>query len=269
MRVSLILLITFFSAIGLLFVLPYFWMLINSFKTKAELLKYASFFPQQLILDNFKRVFEETPIFRWFMNSVTISGTGTLIVLFTSSICGFVFAKYDFRWKNILFLYIIATMMVPSQTTMIPTFLLIEGIGLYDKLAALIIPGMISGFGIFLCRQFIENIPDSLCEAAAIDGAGPIYIYMHVIMPLIKPAMGALIIFTFLAKWNDYLGPLLYLSDPINMTMPLALSFFASQHSMDTGATMAAAVLVMLPVTTVFLVLQKQFVEGIAIAGMK
>ena len=140
---------------------------------------------------------------------------------------------------------------------------------MYDKLAALIIPRMVGGFGIYLCRQFIEDIPDSLCEAASIDGAGHLFIYFNIIIPLILPALSALAIFTFLERWNDYLGPLLYLSDPKNMTMPLALNFFSSQRQSDVGAIMAASALVMLPVTVLFLSLQKQFIKGIAITGMK
>jgi ABC-type glycerol-3-phosphate transport system permease component len=162
-----------------------------------------------------------------------------------------------------------ATMMVPAQTTMIPSFLIIQRLGLYDNLFALVVPSLVGGFGIFLCRQFIEDIPDSMVEAASIDGAGHMRIYFQVILPLIKPALSALAIFTFLGKWNDYLNPLLYLSDTRRMTMPLALSFFTSQRQSDIGAVMAAATLVMLPVTAVFLAFQKQFVRGISITGMK
>jgi len=168
-----------------------------------------------------------------------------------------------------IFWFILATMMVPSQTTMIPSFLLIETIGLYNNLAALVVPSMVGGFGIYLCRQFIEDIPSSLCEAACIDGARNLYIYWRIIVPLIMPAISALAIFTFLAKWNDYLGPLLYLNDTDKMTMPLALRFFSSQRKSDVGAIMAASAMVMLPVTIVFLAFQKQFIKGIAITGMK
>jgi ABC-type glycerol-3-phosphate transport system permease component len=255
--------------IGILFLLPYAWMVLNSFKEKAEIMKGKTFWPNEFILTNYVTVMTKAPILSWFQNSVVVSVTGTVIVLFTSSLAGFVFGKYEFRGKKLLFWFIMATMMVPAQTTMIPSFLLIERLGLYDKLLALIIPGMVGGFGIYLCRQFIEDIPDSLCEAACIDGASDLFVYVRIIVPLIVPALSALAIFTFLAKWNDYLGPLLYLSDPRNMTMPLALSFFTSQRQSDVGAIMAAATLVMLPVTVVFLLFQKQFIKGIAITGLK
>lgn len=255
--------------IGVVFLIPYAAMILNSFKDKTEIMKGRNFWPSRFIIANYITVFTNAPILSWFRNSVTVAVTGTLIMLLTSTLAGFVFAKFEFRGKKVIFWFILAMMMVPAQTTMIPSFLLINWLGLYDRLAALVVPGMVGGFGIYLCRQFIEDIPDSLCEAAAIDGASNLYIYRRVILPLIVPCISALAIFTFLEKWNDYLGPLLYLGDPKNMTMPLALSFFRGQRQADVGAIMAAATLVMLPVTVVFLCFQKQFVRGIAITGMK
>lgn len=257
------------SAFGILMTIPFVWMLLNSFKPRVEIMKGKSFLPQVWTLQNYVKVFESAPILSWFKNSVTVTLCATVIILFTSTILGFVFAKYRFKGKNIIFWFVLATMMVPVQATMIPSFLIVTKIGLYDKLGALVIPGMISGFGIFLCRQFIEDIPDSLCEAAIIDGATDFYIYRKIILPLIRPAIGALTIFTFLQYWNDYLNPLLYIGRPENMTLSLAISFFSSQRSSDAGAIMAAATLVMLPVVIVFLAFQKQFIKGIAITGMK
>lgn len=268
-RAASIAIIVAMSVLGLIFIMPYVWMILSSFKDKVEIIKSKAFFPSKWIWDNYITVFTKAPIVSWFFNSVFVTVIGTVAMLFTSSIAGFVFAKYEFKFKNALFLFVLATMMVPAQVTMIPSFLIIDRLGMYDSLSALIIPGLVGGFGIFLCRQFIEDIPDSLCEAACIDGANDFYIYVRIIVPLIKAAIGALTIFTFLAKWNDYLGPLLFLSNPKNMTMPLALNFFSGQHNSDNGAIMAAAAIVTLPVTIVFLCLQKQFIKGIAIAGMK
>ena len=256
-------------SIGILFLMPYAGMLLNSFKDRAEIMKGKTFWPSKFIADNYYTVFTKAPVLTWFKNSVITASAGTMIMLFTSTLCGFVFAKYEFRGKNAIFWILLGTMMVPAQVTMIPSFLIIQWIGLYDKLGALIVPRMVGGFGIYLCRQFIEDIPDSLCEAAAIDGASDMFVYRRVIVPLIGPAISALAIFTFLEIWNDYLGPLLYLSNPKNMTMPLALNFFSGQRQSDIGAIMAASALVMLPVTVVFLCFQKQFIKGIAITGMK
>ena len=257
------------TLIGLIFILPYVWMLLNSFKPLTEIAKGKTFWPKQWTMKNYHTVMTQAPIWKWLRNSVITSVSGTVIMLVTSSLAGFVFAKYSFKGKEFIFMFILATMMVPSQTTMIPSFLLVQGLGMYDSLLALIIPRMVGGFGIFLCRQFIMDIPDELVEAAHIDGANDMFIYSRVIVPLIRPALGALAIFTFLGQWNDYLGPLLYLSRTANMTMPLAINYFSSQHLSDVGAIMAAATLIMLPVTVVFLSFQKQFVEGIAITGMK
>jgi len=257
------------AVFALIMLLPYVWMLLNSVKPRAEIMKANTFLPAAWTAANYKKVFDTAPIAKWMRNSVFVTTSGTFIVLFSSTLIGFVFAKYRFWGKTALFWLLLAMMMVPSQTTLIPSFILINRIGLYDKLAALVVPGMVSGFGIFLMRQFIEDVPDSLCEAARIDGARDMYIYARVILPLIRPAIGALAIFTFLGYWNEYLAPLLYLAKPENMTMPLALSFFSDQHSNDVGAIMAAATIVMTPVTVFFLAFQKQFIKGIAITGIK
>lgn len=266
---SNIIIIVVLSLFCSVFIMPYVRMIFDSFKTRVEVMKGTTLFPKKFILDNYETVFKKTPIWNWFLNSLWTSVLVTVITLFTSSLAGFVFAKYKFRGKQLIFWFIMATMMVPAQTTMIPSFLIIQKLGLYDNLFALVFPSLVGGFGIFLCKQFIEDIPDSMVEAASIDGAGNMRIFFMVILPLIKPALSALAIFTFLAKWNDYLNPLLYLSDIRRMTMPLALSFFTSQRTSDLGGVMAAATLVILPVTIVFLGFQKQFVRGISITGMK
>jgi ABC-type glycerol-3-phosphate transport system permease component len=263
-------LVYFFLAVfGLMIVFPFVWMVLLSFKSQPEINRANTFLPQVWTIRNYITVFTSVPILKWFMNTVVITVTATSITLFTSSLLGFGFAKFRFRFKTLVFWFILATMMVPSQATMIPSFLLVTGLGLYDRLAALIIPGMVGGFGIFLCRQFVADIPDSLCEAALIDGAGPFYIYLRIIVPLIRPAIGALAIFQFLGHWNDYMNPLLYLSRTDRMTMSLAISFFSGQYAQDIGAIMSAATLTMLPVTIVFLVFQKQFISSIAMSGMK
>ena len=259
----------FLSIFAAIMLIPFVWMLLLSFKFQTEISQANTILPNVWTLRNYFRVFEVVPIIRWFFNSVAVTVSATALILFSSTLVGFVFAKYQFRAKNIIFWFILATMMVSPQTTMIPSFLLINKLRLYDRLPSLVIPGMVGGFGIFLCRQFIEDIPNSLCEAARIDGAKDFYIYFRIIIPLIRPAIGALTIFTFLQYWNDYMLPLLYLNRIESMTMSLAIAFFSTQRTTDVGAIMAAATLVMLPVTVVFLVFQKQFIKGIAIAGMK
>jgi ABC-type glycerol-3-phosphate transport system permease component len=193
----------------------------------------------------------------------------TFAVIFTSTIAGYVFSKFRFPGKNTLFWIVLATMMVPTQITMIPGFLIINALGLYNSLKALVIPALVSGFGIYLCRQFCDEIPDSLCEAAGIDGAGPFWIYFSVILPQLRPCIASLAIFTFLGVWNDYLNPLIMLSELKSMTLPLALTYFSDQHTTNISAVMAASALIMLPVTVLLICFQKQFIKGIAITGMK
>jgi ABC-type glycerol-3-phosphate transport system permease component len=263
------LLFVFLLVLAVIMLVPFVWMLLLSFKLQREIAQANTILPALWTLRNYARVFQTVPIVHWFFNSVIVTASATTIVLFTSSLVGFVFAKYEFRFKNLIFWFILATMMVSPQVTMVPSFLLINKLGLYDRLPSLVIPGMVGGFGILLCRQFIEDIPNSLCEAALIDGANPFYVYFRIIVPLIRPAIGALTIFTFLLYWNEYMLPLLYLNRVENMTMSLAISFFSTQRTTDIGAIMAAATLVMLPVAVVFFAFQKQFIRGIAITGLK
>ncbi|MGI6141942.1 MAG: carbohydrate ABC transporter permease [Caldicoprobacterales bacterium] len=270
-RSSIYIIISIFLILtAFIVVFPYVLMLFTSFRTTKEILSHPNeILPIVWTTANYIKVFTKSPFVKWFINSLTITVSVTAAVLFTSTITGYVFAKYKFKYKETLFLIILATMMVPSQVTMIPSFLIINWIGLYNKLSSLIVPGLISTFGIYLCKQFIEDIPDSLCESAVIDGANDFTIYSRIIVPQIRPAIGALTIFTFLGTWNDYLGPLIMLSEVDKMTLPLALSFFNSQHSTDIGATMAAATLVMMPVTIVFIAFQKQFIKGVSLTGLK
>ncbi len=256
--------------ISIFFVAPYLWMLSNSFKsTRETLIDSKHLIPMDFTLEGYRKVLNDSPFFVWLKNSVFITTTNTVIILFTSSIIGYVFSKYRFKLKNVLYMIILLTMMVSTQMTMIPSFLLINKLGLYNTAAALIVPTFVNAFGIFLSRQFCDEIPKELLESALIDGAGDFRIYYHVVLPQLRPAIGALGIFTFLSYWNDYLNPLIMLNSTEKMTLPLALSFFSSQHGNNLSATMAASALIMIPVTFVFLLFQKQFIKGIALTGMK
>ena len=255
---------------AIVIITPYIWMLSNSFKsTKETLLNPEHLFPQDPTVEGYKRVLFGSPFFRWLGNSLFITITNTLAILFTSSLIGFVFSKYSFKSKKILFITLLATMMVPAQATLIPSFILINEIGLYNTPWALIVPAFFSVFGIYLCKQFCDEIPRDLMESAKIDGAGDMRIYFKIVLPQLRPALGALGIFTFLENWNDYLRPLIYLNSTEQMTLPLALSYFSTQHGTDLSATMAASALIMIPVAIVFVIFQKHFVKGISMTGMK
>ena len=256
--------------VSLFFLIPYFWMLSNSFKSSKELIVDPKhLLPVNFTIKGYVRVLTEAPFFSWLKNSIVITTCNTLAVLFTSTLVGFVFSKFNFKLKNFLFWLLLASMMIPGQVTMIPGFILMSSLGLYNTIAALIVPSFVSAFGIYLAKQFIDEIPREIMESARIDGASSWRIYWNIILPMIQPAIGSLAIFTFLANWNDYLGPLIYLSNVNRMTLPLALVYFNSQRSTDHSATMAAASLVMVPVTLVFLALQKYFIKGISMTGMK
>ena len=255
---------------SIIVVIPYIWMLSNSFKSTKEAVMHPNLLiPENPTIDGYVKVLTKSPFFSWLKNSVIVTGVNTIIVLFTSTLLGYVFARFEFKGRQLLFNILMYTMMVPAQVTMITSFLLIDSIGLYDNLLALIIPAFVNAFGVYLCKQYIEEIPKSLIESARIDGASDFMIYWKIVIPQIRPAIGSLAIFTFLQYWNDYLNPLLFLSSKDRMTLPLALSYFSTQHTSDLSAVMAASALIMIPSAIVFIIFQKQFVKGIAMTGMK
>ncbi len=261
--------IAFLAVLSAIMMYPMVWMFLTSFKSNAEIRTYRTkVLPVEWTLEGYRSAFERAPVAGWFANSMFVTICVTAAVILTSTLIGYVFAKYEFRGKKLLFVLLLATMMVPPQVTMIPRYLMIQKMHLFNTRWALIVPGLVSAFSIYLARQFIGDIPDSLCEAAKIDGAGPIRIYWHVILPNIKPAIGSIGIFTAMMHWNDYLNPLLMLNDMEKMTLPLGLVIFDSQRTSDLSATMAAS-MIMIPMIVIFLVFQKQFIKGMTMSGIK
>ena len=262
--------IAFLAVLSVIMMYPMVWMFLTSFKSNAEIRTYRTkVLPVEWTLERYRSAFERAPVAGWFANSMFVTICVTAAVILTSTLIGYVFAKYEFRGKKLLFVLLLATMMVPPQVTMIPRYLMIQKMHLFNTRWALIVPGLVSAFSIYLARQFIGDIPDSLCEAAKIDGAGPIRIYWHVILPNIKPAIGSIGIFTAMMHWNDYLNPLLMLNDMEKMTLPLGLVIFDSQRTSDLSATMAAASMIMIPMIVIFLIFQKQFIKGMTMSGIK
>lgn len=260
-----------FLLAGFLIVLfPFLWCMLLSFKSNGEIMSIgAPFLPTEIVLDGYRKVLNEAPFLHWLFNSVLTSVAATALVALTSCIGGYIFAKFEFRGKNILFMIILATMSVPFQVTMIPLYMISSKLRLVDSLAALVVPFMVSGFGIFICRQFAENIPGDMVESARIEGAGEWNIFFKIIMPMLKSGVSALCIFTFMGRWNDYLWPLIVLNAEEKMTLPLALNFFNSSLIMDYNASMSAAVLIMLPIIIVYMIFQRRIVESIALTGGK
>ena len=262
--------IAFLGVLSVIMMYPLVWMLMTSFKTNADIrTNRTKFFPTEWTLEGYKTAFEKAPIAEWFLNSILITATITLAVIVTSTLMGYVFSKYEFRMKKVLFVVLLATMMVPPQVTMIPRYLMIQKLNLFDTRGALIVPALVSAFSVYLAKQFISDIPDSLCEAAKIDGAGPFQIYWKVILPNIRPAIGSIGIFTAMANWNDYLNPLLMLNNIDKMTLPLGLIYFNSDRTSDLSATMAAAAMMMMPMIIIFILFQKQFIKGMTMSGIK
>ncbi|WP_342759084.1 carbohydrate ABC transporter permease [Kineothrix sedimenti] len=269
-QIGKVLILLGLSIVTVIFLIPYFWMLSNSFKgTKELLMNPKHILPAEFTVMGYETVLFNSPFFIWLRNSLVVTITDVIVIVFTSALVGYIFSKFNFKGKNILFMILLATMMVPEQTTMIPKFLLMNQLKLYNSILSLIIPTFINAFGIYLCKQFCDELPKELIESAKIDGAGDMKIFFRMILPQIKPALGALSIFTFLERWNDYLNPLILLNSVEKMTLPLALSYFSSQHMADLSATMAASALIMIPSSIVFIIFQKQFIKGISMTGMK
>jgi multiple sugar transport system permease protein len=255
---------------AVLFLAPFLWMILASFKTAQEIVQVPpTVWPVHPTLANYGTVLSAMPLGTFYRNSLIVTTTVTLSVLFTSSLAGYIFAKFQFFGRNLLFVLILSTLMIPFQVVLIPTYIIINALRLLNTLWALILPSMVNVFGIFLMRQYIENLPSEYIDAARIDGASEWGIYSRVILPQIRPALAALAIFTFMASWNDYLWPLIVINDQDKMTLPLALAFFNSAHGIRYDLTLTAATLVVIPVVIVFLILQRQFIQGIALTGLK
>lgn len=257
--------------IALIMVIPFLWMLSASIKSDREVFQMNPFvwIPESPKWSNYADIWTKIPFLKFVENTVFLTIVVTLLQLLTSSFAAYSFAKLHFRHKNGLFLAYIATIAMPWQVYMVPQFIMMRKMGLNDKLLAIICLQAFSAFGVFMMKQFYEGIPDDLCEAARIDGMSEYRIYASIMLPLSKPALSTLTIFTFVATWNDYLGPLIYLKTQEKKTIQLGLKMFISQYSSDYGLIMAGSVLSLIPVLIVFLILQKYFVEGVASTGLK
>ena len=257
--------------IAAIMVIPFLWMLSAAIKSDREVFQMNPFvwIPENPRWSNYTDIWTKIPFLKFVENTVFLTIVVTLLQLLTSSFAAYSFAKLNFRHKNGLFLAYIATIAMPWQVYMVPQFIMMRRMGLNDKLLAIICLQAFSAFGVFMMKQFYEGIPDDLCEAARIDGMSEYRIYASIMLPLSKPALSTLTIFTFVATWNDYLGPLIYLKTQEKKTIQLGLKMFISQYSSDYGLIMAGSVLSLIPVLIVFLILQKYFVEGVASTGLK
>ncbi|HEX3074058.1 MAG TPA: carbohydrate ABC transporter permease, partial [Ignavibacteriales bacterium] len=265
-----IILHSFIIITGLITLAPFIWMLSASLMQSGEANVYPpKFIPDNPTLQQYRDLFSRLDITRNLLNSLFLSVAVTFVNLFFNSMAGFAFAKYRFKGRDKLFSLLLSSMIIPSQVTMLPLFLMLKSMGLINTYMAIIIPGLANIFGIFMIRQYALSIPDSLIEAAKIDGATDFQIYRSIIIPLIKPVLITLGLFTFLGTWNDFLWPLIALTDSSMYTLPVALANLMGEHVKDPELMMAGSVVAIMPVLIVFLALQKHYISGIMLGGVK
>lgn len=251
-------------------VFPFIWQFMTSFKTETEaLLVPPQLLPVMFQWDAYERVFERIPFWDMFYVSVWSVGVRTIAQVIFCSMAGYAFARLRFPFRNMLFIMLLAIMMVPREIYLLPQTEIMKSLGLLDSIAALTAPGLFSAFGTFLMRQFFLTLPDSLEEAARIDGAGRLRIFFEIMLPLAKPGMIALAIFTALWSWNELLWPIVVNSSPSKLNLAAGISTLAGTRTVDFPMMMAGSFMAQLPMIVLFFVLQKRFVEGIATSGLK
>ncbi|WP_019534580.1 carbohydrate ABC transporter permease [Paenibacillus ginsengihumi] len=250
---------------------PFIWMVLSSLKTFSQVfLIPPKWIPDPWEWGNYKRSWEALPFGRAYFNSFYIAFISVACKLITCSMAAYAFAKIRFPLRGPLFILFLATMMVPGQVTIIPLYLMMKSIGWLDTHLALMVPAaLLDAFGVFLLRQFIKGIPDELEEAAIVDGAGRFTIYSRIIIPLIKPALAALAIFTFLGMWNSFFGPLIFLNTPDKFTVPLLLNLFRGMYITDWTLMMAGSAIAVVPVLIVYMIGQRYIIEGVTLTGIK
>ncbi|MFJ7936384.1 carbohydrate ABC transporter permease [Sporosarcina sp. NPDC096371] len=256
--------------VSLTMVLPFVWMLSASLKAETEIFGFPiKWIPETFHWDNYTKVWTTVPFGLYYLNTLKIAVITTILVVINSSLAGYAFAKIKFPERNRLFFIYIATMMIPYQVMMIPQFMLMNKLGLVNTHWALIILGTFNPFGVFLFRQFFLSIPDELLEAARIDGLSEFGIYWRIVLPLSKPAIATLVIFSFMHAWNDFLGPLIYLTSDSLYTLQLGIQHFITEYNTEYSLLMAAAVSAIVPTIIVYFLAQDHFIKGVANTGIK
>jgi len=256
--------------VALVMSVPLLWMLITS----VESLNDTRHFPPVLVpngihLDNYTAVLHDAAFGRWYLNTAIVTTVTVLANLLLCSLAGYAFARIPFFGRGVVFVLVLATLMIPFQVVMIPTFLIVKKLGLIDTLGALIVPNLANAFGIFMLRQFFRTLPVELEEAARIDGASRLGVLFKIVIPLSAPALATLAVIQFMWTWNDFLWPLITIYSEKNMTLQLGLTTFQGAHQTSTNLLMAANVMSMAPILVLFFVAQRYFIRGIATAGLK
>ena len=263
-----IFLIVFLAALVALF--PFYWMFVTAVKPVEEIFEFPpKLWPGEFIWSNFATALSRADFGRYFRNSFIVTFTSTAITVSINLLAGFAFAKYKFRFKEFFFLIVLSTLMIPLQVTMIPNFIIATKLGIRNTLWGVIIPPCAEAFGLFMARQFISDIPDELLEAGRIDGATEFTIFSRIILPNVKPLISVLVIFTVMWRWNDLQWPLILISNEKYYTVQLGLSMLNGAQYVNWNDMMSASLISTLPVLVVFLIFQKEFVQGMASSGIK
>jgi multiple sugar transport system permease protein len=258
------------APVAALFALPFVQMFLTALTPRAEINRFPPrFIPEHLTLEGFTRLFQESDILRWTLNTVLVSGAGVLSHLVLCSLAGYGFARLKFPGRTFGFVAVVATIMIPTQLLMVPTYVMFSRLGLIDTLGAAIVPWLASAFGIFLMRQFFLSLPAELEEAAILDGCSRLAVFWRVVLPLAKPALATLAIFTLLSSWNDLVWPLIAINDPSSFTLQLGITNFQGARRTDWSLLMAGNVIATLPLIVFFVVAQKQFIATMTFSGLK
>lgn len=269
-KLSKLLLYVILILVSLTMVLPFLWMISASLKSEGEIFGFPiKWIPSTIYWSNYEKVWTELPFATYYLNTIKIAVITTLLQIITCSMAAYAFARVKFPERDKLFFVYLATMMIPFQVMMIPQFILMKNLGVIDSHWALILLGAFSPFGVFLFRQFFVSIPEELSEAARIDGLGEFGIYWRIILPLTRPAIASLVIFTFMHSWNDFLAPLIYLNSDSKFTLQLGMQHFQSEFSTEYGPLMAAAVSAIIPTIIIYIIAQDQFIKGITAGAVK
>ncbi len=257
---------------GLVMMVPFYWLLSSALKAPSKIyILPPQWIPDPVRWDNFYRAVTAIPYGQYTLNTLTITVGAMLGTVITSAMAGFAFARLDWPGRNVWFVLILSTMMLPGVVMMIPTYILYRNLHWLDTFLPLIVPYWFGGgaFNIFLMRQFMLTIPRDLDDAARVDGASAMYIFTRILVPLSKPAIAIIAIFSFMYHWNDFMGPLIYLTDPEKRTLSLGLNYFKDMFHVQTELLMAGSTIMIIPIILLFLIAQRYFVQGIALTGMK
>lgn len=256
--------------LAVVLIFPLYWMVVVAFSPREELLTTTvRLWPGRFTLENFDRIFTSFPVATWFGNSIAITLVVTLITVVVNLLAGYAFAHLRFPGNSAVFLLLLSTLMLPVQVIMVSQFQLITDLNIYGTYWGVILPTAASAFGVFLARQFILGIPREVIEAARVDGAGPWRVFVRIVLPLCKPLIAVLVLLTVMSTWNDFSWPLIALKENSLFTLPIGLLYLQGQFGSDYGATMAFALLSVLPIVLLFLFFQRYFVQGFTRSGIK